>query len=509
MKNIIYILFLAPLFSTGQTCWDGIQNGDETGIDCGGSCQYTCVNGSAVLAFEGAEGAGKYTEGGRGGTVYVVTNLNDSGAGSYRAAIEATGDRIVVFKTGGTIFLESQILQGTGGLTILGHSAPEDSGGITIANYSTRFQRDQLIVRYMRFRLGDGGYKDEFGNVNINPNTSLPYTRADIPDQDTFTVLGGGHGIVDHVSVSWGIDENMGIAGTGPLPLTNFTIQKCLNTEALYDSHHEDGGVHGMSILIFTQTPWISLLQNMFVNNANRNPRVRSLNGVEHVNNIHYHVYDALIAGGTSNINMYKNVYKKGPTTGGSTLQLLDYSTDIGDETDSNIYVEGNYYDLPNMNAEWDSRYNGLILGAPYEPINSHPTVLDTVSVRTTIPLDVGANYPFVDSVDQRALDSYANGTGTIIDTQEEVGGWPTLAVGTAWTDTDSDGMRDDVETALFGNLTQTSSGDFYGDGRSNIEYVYDSLLEEGDPPSGEGKALKARGGFLRTGSGWVKIKTN
>ncbi|HEU5397120.1 MAG TPA: polysaccharide lyase, partial [Verrucomicrobiae bacterium] len=139
-----------------------------------------------VPAFPGAEGGGKYSFGGRGGKVYVVSNLNDSGPGSYREACEAAGPRIVVFNVAGIIRLKEPVYIDAPYITIDGHTAPGD--GVCIAGESTLVNTHDVVIRYLRFRRGN----------------------TDVFDRDD--ALGGnpvGNVIVDHCSCSWGGDENL------------------------------------------------------------------------------------------------------------------------------------------------------------------------------------------------------------------------------------------------------------------------------------------------------------
>ncbi len=183
-----------------------------------------------IPAFPGAEGGGAWTAGGRGGQVLVVTNLNDSGPGSLRAAVEAKGPRFIVFGVAGIITLEAPLAINNPFVTIAGQTAPGD--GVCIRGHSTHINTHDVVLRYLRFRRGNLKQRDD--------------------------ALGGnpvGNVIVDHVSASWGLDENLSLyrnmqrRGDGKpdekLPVENLTIQWSISSEALDLNNHAFGGTWG------------------------------------------------------------------------------------------------------------------------------------------------------------------------------------------------------------------------------------------------------------------------
>ena len=180
----------------------------------------SCIQAQQI-AFPGAEGYGKWTTGGRGGRVLTVTNLNDSGEGSFRDAVEQMGPRIVVFAVDGTIELKSPLRVNNDSITIAGQSAPGDS--ICLKDYPLVVNASNVIIRYIRVRVGDLNNLDSDG-------------------------LGGGrygqkNVILDHLSVSWSIDECLSIYKT-----ENLTVQWCLVTHSLNTSVHTKGS-HGLSLI--------------------------------------------------------------------------------------------------------------------------------------------------------------------------------------------------------------------------------------------------------------------
>jgi pectate lyase len=203
-----------------------------------------------IPAFPGAEGAGAWTPGGRGGKVYVVTSLNDKGPGTLREAVESNGPRMVVFRVAGIISLETPLTITNPFITIAGQTAPGD--GVCIRGQTTEINTHDVVIRYLRFRRGNLKSRDD--------------------------ALGGhpvGNVIVDHVSASWGLDENLSLyrhvvnlpgGGIKKLPVENLTIQWCISSEALDLNNHAFGGTWGGKNCSFHH--------NLFASNTGRNPSI-------------------------------------------------------------------------------------------------------------------------------------------------------------------------------------------------------------------------------------------
>ena len=280
-----------------------------------------------AIAFEGAEGCGKYSLGGRGGKEYVVTSLADDGSeGTLRHAVEAEGPRIVTFAVSGDIHLTAPLNIRNPYLTILGQTAP--GKGITLRDHNVFITADHVIVRYLRMRLG---------------------TAAGL-EADALGARHCRHLMIDHCSISWATDENASFYN-----LADATIQWCIISEALNSSvHHKGkhsyGGIWGGRN--------VSFHHNLFAHNNSRNPRfdhprlywendlLYYRGTVEFVNNVVYNWGMKAIYGGEEGwFNVIKNYFRPGPATRRNG-EWLDISIS---ETTSMIkgkfFIDGNEYD--------------------------------------------------------------------------------------------------------------------------------------------------------------------
>ena len=249
-----------------------------------------------VPAFLGAEGGGKYSFGGRGGKVYVVTNLADSGPGTLREGCEAAGPRIIVFNVAGIIHLAKPVFIEAPYITIDGHTAPGD--GVCIADNGLVDNAHDVVIRYIRFRRGNPDIFNRHGVLYGNPIGNI---------------------IVDHVSASWGEDQNIDTyrhmyqpPGGGPtlkLPAVNVTIQWTISSEALNTYNHAFGGDWGGRNSSFHH--------NLFACNTGRNPSIAMSYDFNFINNVLFNWRHRSLDGGDSNsvFNVINNYYKPGPAT--------------------------------------------------------------------------------------------------------------------------------------------------------------------------------------------------
>ena len=421
---------------------------------------------SATVAFPGAEGFGQYAEGGRGGDVYYVSNLDNEGPGSFRHAVDsASGPRTIVFDVSGTIFLESDVRVDTPFVTIAGETAPGE--GITLAGSRLWVvNTHDIIVRYLRSRPGD-----------INGTTAAT-------SRDSFGVFQSTNIIFDHVSGSWSTDEVFAFTGPGDV-----TIQWSIASEALRDSFHPKG-IHSNGSLNYGGN--LSLHHNLFVSNDVRNPKVTQYTDV--VNNVVYNFGSAAIVGelggddprGPTEVNLEGNYYIAGPNTTSGTL-FLERLVRLFEEAE--LWASDNLVDF-NLNGIADGTV-ATVENIQFHDFDSSPegTLVDErfdyPRVTTTDPLtafdqvlaSAGASLAR-DAVDQRIVDEVLNQTGAFIDSQDEVGGWPDLDPGVVRLDTDRDGMSDDWENLQGLNPFDASdrNNDSDGNGYTELEEYLHAL---------------------------------
>lgn len=447
-------------------------------------------------AFPGAEGAGMYTSGGRGTpaiptTVFEVTNLSDDGQpGSLRYALTANATyRTVVFRVSGTIHLNSK-LSIRANTTIAGQTAPGD--GICVADHPVSISGSNVIVRYMRFRLGDRYQKKTDANGNPVDGSG---------GDDAFGGLGPGNIMIDHVTISWSSDECLTIYRGD-----NLTIQWSLISEPLnYSYHFEAGGTdyqqHGYGGIWGAKRG--SMHHNLIAHCRNRNPRFAGIStytpasvGVENVdfrNNVIYNWGINTVYGGEGgNYNVVNNYYKYGPNTGSGVRYRICNPSNSATVPVGKWYVNGNYVDGSPTNTA--NNWAGVSAADPAQamaavPFNhGYPVATETAeSAFDAVLSKAGCSLPNRDTLDQRIVNDVLNRGGRIIDVQGgfphgtdyalTVNAWPALASTPAPADSDHDGMPDNYETANSLNPADAADRNGYAsNGYTHLENYLNSL---------------------------------
>lgn len=448
-------------------------------------------------AFPGAEGFGRYTTGGRGGKVVHVTNLQDSGTGSLRWALNQSGKRIIVFDVGGTIELKSELKIGRGDVTIMGQTAPGD--GICLSGFNLTTAADNIIIRFIRVRPGDkteaSDGKDAMGGR----------FKKDI--------------IIDHCSSSWSTDEACSFYVN-----QNFTLQWCFITESLRESGHSKGA-HGYGGIWGGESA--SFHHNLLAHHDSRNPRFSGSGNNHRVNLpveaelvdmrncVVYNWGGKVGYGGEGGFyNMVNNYYKPGPGTRltSGEFQAMDKDAgNSGNEPNAHgiYYVSGNYYVGKGTNWDWKGMRNNTL--DPVEKCKSDTAFakgeVTTHSAEQAFRqvLDHGGCSFRRDIIDARIAHEAETGTTTytgsksgykgIIDTPSDVGGWPEYKGGERLADADNDGMPDIWETANGLNPNDAADAQKYTiDPKgwfTNIE-VYCNWLVEDIMKAGNQNALES-----------------
>ncbi len=455
----------------------------------------------ALPAFPGAQGAGTQTSGGRGGQVIEVTNLNDTGAGSLRDAIEKAGPRIIVFRVGGLIELRKPLRIENPYVTIAGQTAP--GGGITLRGTSDGdgemiiIQNVQdVIMRYLRIRRGGDG-EPGHGQINI-------------------LIGSGAHDIiVDHVSTSWTLDENIAVFRNIPRdadpeqwpPIHNVTLQRSIMAEGLYP--HSTGTQVGGE---FEVDGWrgvydITIHHNLFVNNSHRNPAVGST-GTQVINNVVYNWGTKLGETITAtSADWIGNYFKPGPLSDAQRLLVHNAFPKGSPNTPyptPSLYMAGNaspplFADTSADNwAMYRIHYSEVPVPPEFRRATALPQPLVPVAIQTaheayaSVLADSGANARLdcqgywvanADAVDLRLVTEVTTGTGPSGPThpthEQEVGGYPALEPGLACADGDHDGMPDEWEVTNGRTKPQAYDADRYD---LNTDYTNIEVYLNGVP---------------------------
>lgn len=432
-----------------------------------------------IPAFPGAWGGGMFTTGGRGGKVIAVTNLNDSGPGSLRAALEAKVARIVVFRVAGTIKISDDLNINHPDITIAGQSAPGD--GICVAG-TLNINTNNVIIRHLRVRRGvpAGGQGDD--NIGGNPDN---------------------HIIIDHCSASWGMDENMSLYrhmrpsldGKTQIkdPTRNITIQWSISSEALDARGHAFGGTWGGNPSTFHH--------NLFACNTARNPSIGMSGAFDFRNNVVFNWRHRTMDGGdeTSMVNVINNYYRPGPATNEDMRAVFARIEERSMYSPGSAWAEGGWYQKEkNRPGKWyvagnimhdnqdliNNNWKGMRgnevrarVNTPFEgwPVAPHQTAEEAFQ---SVLAKAGATLPKRDAVDARVTEMVRTGKTTtatgIIKDISEVGGYPELSYDPKKVpvDKDGDGMSDEweIKNNLDPKNPADGSLDSDGDGYTNVE---------------------------------------
>ena len=476
-------------------------------------------------AFPGAEGFGMFTTGGRGGAVYHVTNLNDSGAGSFREACNKSGTRTIVFDVSGTIFLKSELKLKNGNVTIAGQSAPGD--GICIANYPFVIACKNVIIRYMRFRLGNEALK-----INDTAHEGDGLGGMDLENV-----------IIDHCSVSWSIDECLSVYGS-----KNLTVQWCIASQSLNNAGHSKGA-HGYG------GNWggsgASYHHNLMCHHISRTPRLgprpstQTDERMDLRNNVIYNWIDNGVYGGEGmNVNIVNNYYKPGPETksgtknkriaaiGIRTSEYTKHNTSSPNQWDVMWHVWGDFYVDGNVNSKNSDVTNDNWTYGIYNQIdNSSVDNTFTDATKDTIRLEKPILYEQVtthsaaqaftqvldyagaslhrDALDEVMVSDARYGTTTytgngckkgIINSQDDLkpanastdwSPWPSLNNTTAPLDFDKDGIPDEWEDVNSLNKNDINDGKIIAsNGYTHLENYLNSLVADITIKQNEGGTL-------------------
>ena len=422
--------------------------------------QQTLRTGSNVedkpIAFPGAEGFGKYTTGGRGGKVLVVSNLNDDGDGSLRKAVNAKGPRMIVFSVSGTIHLQSK-LNIKGDVTIAGQTAP--GGGICLADYPVSLAGDNIIIRFLRFRMGD-----RYQNKGMVDGSG---------SDDAISGSGRKNIIIDHCSMSWSTDEVCSVYKGDSTTLQWNIISEPLNYSYHFEEgdtdfeHHGYGGIWGGK--------HFSAHHNLFAHWKSRPPKFYGVRVGESEeladfrNNVIYNWgHNNVYGGENGNYNIVNNYYKYGPETNKAVRFRIVNPTKSKEVNNpyGRFYVNGNYVDgaadvsasnwlgihLDKKAPESDKQL--AVVAKAFEVMDI--PVISAMDAYTDVLKYAGAIIPERDTLDERIINDVKNRAGRFIDVQggylhgtayeRTVNAWPYLKQSDAPVDTDKDGMPDEWE---------------------------------------------------------------
>ncbi len=423
------------------------------------------VAAAETPAFPGAEGFGALTPGGRGGQVLTVTTLADSGPGSLRAAVTAKGPRIVVFRVAGDIELKSSLTIREPFITIAGQSAP--GGGVCIRGENVSIAAHDVVIRHIRFRLGDEHRKEA----------------------DALSIASGASMVVlDHVSASWSVDETLSPSGN----IRDVTVQWSIISESLWHSIHGKG-THGYGTLLRARGG-VSLHHNLWAHHNGRNPRFGDDYGegpwptYDFRNNVIYNwgSYCSGVTDGRISVNYVANFLKPGPNSSRrAPIYMGDEATEETRFFLADNIVERNASYIEDNTRLFDRKETPAkkLVTIVSEPFQTPPVeTWHANDAYDRVLAAAGAALPRRDAVDERIVLEVMEGSGRLIDTQSDVGGWPQLAPGDPPQDSDSDGIPDAWESARgLDPFDPADSSKIEASGYTMIEVWLNELAEAGD----------------------------
>jgi pectate lyase len=438
-------------------------------------CDHAGDAPATQVAFPAAQGFGRFARGGRGGAVFQVTSLDNSGPGTLRDCAEASGPRTCIFRVSGTIALDDWIKVKHPFLTIAGQTSP---GGIALrirnaTDSPMLVQTHDVVIRYLRLRPGPSAIR----STNV----------------DTIQVSGGAHDVIlDHLSTSWPTDEGINIVGPGhgPAPCgptRNVTVQWSILSEGLNVANRE---AHSRGTYFGYGAENVSFIHNLIASNMRRNPLINTRGQFDMINNVIYNsgAYNGefYTRFGDLKVNVIGNAAIAGPSSRKNTqLYLVNYFRDY--PADFSIYLSGNL----DLHRRTDSGDQRLVLEpSDWKYVSSSPVgqlsvpasaITGPSEAYRAIAVASGATRPRRDAVDRRVIGEMLACRGAIINDPAEVGGWPDLSGPPAPPDRDQDGMPDTWE--LKHGLSPTNPADRNGTGPAgytNLESYLNELAGDG-----------------------------
>jgi len=420
-----------------------VQGGDGPGSTYFFPLIAHTVPSGGLPAFPGAEGFGTTTPAGRRGRIIRVTTLADSGVGSLRKALSTSGPRTIVFEVGGIIWLERDLNVLYPFVTIAGQTAPPP--GITLANAALLVKTHDVLVQHLYIRPGDGahGTQDGLGIVGSTDGSD-----------DVYNI------VIDHCSISWALNKNLIIwTSNGSLPsgasgVHDVTIRNCIVSESL---RYPSSGNY-MGALIGDHSRHVTMVGNLLAHNSQRNPAPFGDTSSVIVNNVVYNARDHAIhlqdcnGNGPLEASIVGNVIIDGPSTPSwcPPIEVL-YNTARGTQ----IYQDDNQA-LGHAGSSWAITrvYASFDVRAEQPPLWNTPlTVRRSDEAMRWVLTNAGARPWDRDAVDKRVISDVLNGTGRLVDSQEEVGGWPRTS-----------------PTSRPLDLPDNPNGDDNGNGYTNLE---------------------------------------